>query len=324
MEAPEPRARENWVVVKVHSAPLCTEYKAFVAGTPGAFLGHEAAGEVVEVAQPGRVRVGDRVVVMPTYPCGRCELCVAGDYIHCEQGVGVAAFTGSQEGSATLAQYLLKPDWLLPRIPDDLTYAQASLACCAVGPSFGAMQRMQVVASDTVLITGLGPVGLGAVVNGSFRGARVIGVETNAWRADLARTLGAELVVDPREPDALTRVREVTGGRGPSCGLDCSGSPAAHRFLLDAVRRCGRIAFVGECSAETPLRVSPDMIRKGLSLFGSWHYNLAEFGGVIDVVRRAPHLDRLVSHTFPLSHIQEAFETLAGQHTGKVLLQPWG
>src|SRR5690349_9075626 len=91
--APEPRARENWAVVKVHVAPMCTEYKAFLAGIPGEYLGHEAAGEVVEVAQPGRVKVGDRVVVMPLYPCGACPLCVSGDYIHCQRPVSVAEFT---------------------------------------------------------------------------------------------------------------------------------------------------------------------------------------------------------------------------------------
>src|SRR5215213_1974039 len=73
---------ENWVVVKVHAAPMCTEYKTFLAGTPNAVLGHEAAGEVVAVAQPGRVNVGDRVVAMPLYGCGRCALCLSGDYIH--------------------------------------------------------------------------------------------------------------------------------------------------------------------------------------------------------------------------------------------------
>src|SRR5687767_3329496 len=113
IDAPEPRPRENWVVVKVHVAPRCTEYKAILEGRPAEFLGHEAAGEVVEVAQPGRVAVGDRVVVQPLYGCGRCALCVAGDHIHCEQAMDVAAFTGSREGSATMAQYLVKPDWLL-------------------------------------------------------------------------------------------------------------------------------------------------------------------------------------------------------------------
>ena len=65
IDLPEPQAKDNWVVVKVHTAPMCTEYKAWLAGAPTQTLGHEAVGEVVEVAQPGKLRVGDRVVVMP-------------------------------------------------------------------------------------------------------------------------------------------------------------------------------------------------------------------------------------------------------------------
>ena len=76
VETPDPQARGEFVVVKVHAAPMCTEYRAFTAGQMYQPFGHEAAGEVVEVAQPGRVKVGDRVVVMPQLPCGRCALCL--------------------------------------------------------------------------------------------------------------------------------------------------------------------------------------------------------------------------------------------------------
>ena len=137
VDAPDPRPIENWALVKVHAAPMCTEYKAFVHGDKADFLGHEAAGEVVEIAQPGRVKVGDRVVVMPQYPCGKCPLCVSGDYIHCEQCVDFAAFTGGPEGSATYAQYLLKPDWLLPAIitgvPTSAGRVAARLAAWGLG-----------------------------------------------------------------------------------------------------------------------------------------------------------------------------------------------
>src|SRR5947209_13164996 len=111
VEVPDPQPKEDWAVVKVHAAPMCAEYKAFVAGQKVDRLGHEAAGEVVAVAQPGRVKEGDRVVVMPLYACGRCELCMAGDYIHCEDNADFVRFVGTTEGSATMAQYLLKPSW---------------------------------------------------------------------------------------------------------------------------------------------------------------------------------------------------------------------
>jgi L-iditol 2-dehydrogenase len=323
VEVPVPQAKENWALVKVHATPMCTEYKMFVAGHEAAFLGHEAAGEVVEVAQPGRVKVGDRVVVMPQMPCGVCALCVAGDYIYCQHTVDTTVFTGSPEGGATYAQYLLKPDWLLPQIPEGVSYDQASLALCALGPSFGAFDEMNVGAFDTVLITGAGPVGLGAVVNAAFRGARVIVVESVPYRVERAKQLGAEVVIGPADPTALAQIRDLTGGRGVDKALDCSGVPAAQRFCIDAARRRGEVAFVGECHDPVEIRVSPDMIRKGLTLRGSWHYNLSLYPQIMHVIQTSPAIGALISHTFGMSDIQQAFEVSASQQCAKIILHPW-
>jgi L-iditol 2-dehydrogenase len=329
IEVPEPQPLDDWVVVKVTVAPMCTEYKGWLGGWQTQNLGHEAVGEVAAVARPGRHKVGDRVVVMPQYPCGRCALCVAGDYIHCEHCVDVAAYTGSPWGTATYAQYVIKPDWICVPIPDDLSDEQAGLALCALGPSMGAFDGTGasagcgVGAFDTVLVTGLGPVGLGGVVNAVYRGARVIAVESNPYRANLARELGAETVLDPRDEDLPGQVRALTAGRGADVGLDCSGSPQAHRLLIDAARRRGTVVFVGESGGDTVLHVSPDLIRKGLSVKGSWHYNLNLYPKIVEVVRHSPVAGKLITHTFGMSAITEAFETLAGQQTGKVLLKPW-
>jgi L-iditol 2-dehydrogenase len=324
IETQTPRAQENWVVVKIHTAPMCAEYKNFLAGRPSTHNGHEAAGEVVEVAQPGRVKVGDRVVVMPQYPCGKCALCLAGDYIFCQHTVDFAQFTGTRDGSATMAQYLLKPDWLLVPIPDEISYDHASLACCGLGATFGAFERLATTAFDTVLITGLGPVGLGGVINARVRGARVIGVEANPWRAQRALDLGAETVIDPRDDTALAQILALTGGRGVDQAGDCSGVVAAHRLCIDATRRLGKVAFVGESGADTPLRISPDMIRKGLTLFGSWHYNLKDTPKIMRIIaEHGPLLDQLISHRFPLAQIQAAWETQVAGTCAKVLLKPW-
>ncbi|MBK36723.1 MAG: alcohol dehydrogenase [Gemmatimonadetes bacterium] len=323
VDAPDPVARENWVVLKVHASPMCTEYKGFMAGRPSVSLGHEAAGEVVEVAQPGRVAVGDRVVAMPQYPCGTCALCVSGEYIHCQESVNFSEFTGEGEGRATMAQMMLKPDWILPPIPDDISYDHASMACCGLGPTFGAQERMDVHPGEILMITGLGPVGLGGVVNGSDRNARVIAVDTNEWRRKKALDLGAEVAFSPDQ--ALEGIRDLTSGLGVDAAVDCSGAPAAHRLGIDGVRRRGRVAFVGECSEDTVIRISPDMIRKGITLHGSWHYNLSLFPRLMGAVRRNPDkLETLISHRFDMANVQDAFELQTSGECAKVLLRPWG
>jgi L-iditol 2-dehydrogenase len=324
-EGPDPKAKEDWVVVKVHSAPMCTEYKAFEGGHNHDHFGHEAAGEVIEVAQPGKVKVGDRVVVMPTSPCGKCEYCLSGEYIHCQDMVNFQEYHGSRDGSATMAQLLVKQDWMLVPIPDGVSYDHAGMACCGLGPTFGAFQSMEVDNYDTVLITGLGPVGLGGIVNACYRGARVIAVDSNKWRAEKALELGAEVVIDPTHDDALQQILNLTkNGRGVDKSVDCSGVVAAHRLCIDATKRKGQIAFVGESGADTPLRISPDMIRKGLTLIGQWHYNMADTIRMMDmIVDLGDELDKLISHRFPIGQIQEAWETQLSGECAKVILKPW-
>lgn len=323
VEVPDLQPKEDWVVVKVMAAPMCTEYKLFVSGQRAEYLGHEAAGEVVAVAQPGRVKVGDRVVVQPLHGCGTCRLCVSGDYIHCQSAPSFEAIFGTREGSATYAQYLLKPSWLLSPIPEGVPYDLAALACCGLGPTFGACERMNVSAFDTVLITGLGAVGLGGVVNAKFRGARVIGVDAIPYRAEYARRLGADHIINPTAPDALEQIMALTEGRGVDAAMDCSGVVAAQRLCVDAVRRRGQVAFIGESQEAMPLRISPDMLRKGISLHGVWHYNLALFPKVMHVIQHSGVVQDLISHTFPMSRVQEAFEVSASHECAKIILHPW-
>ncbi|MHC4592460.1 MAG: zinc-dependent alcohol dehydrogenase [Planctomycetota bacterium] len=322
-DRPDPRARGEFVVVKIYTVPMCTEYKGYSAGHAWDSIGHEAAGEVVEVAQPGKVEVGDRVVVMPLYPCGLCALCLTGDYIHCESCLDPLKECGCEAGTATYAQYLLKQDWLLIPIPDDMSYEHASMACCGLGPTFGAMQLMRVDAFDTVLVTGMGPVGLGGIVNAVYRGARAIGVERHPYRAALAKKLGAATVLNPDDQDVLDQVRDLTDRLGVDKAIDCSGAPEAQRLLIDAARRKGHVAFVGE-AGDLNIKVSNDMIRKGLTLHGAWHYNLGDVPRLMQVVRgSAELLDRMITHTFPMSEVQAAWELQLTGNCGKVILKPW-
>ncbi len=315
IDVEKPKLQEGWALVKIHACPMCTEYKVFTQGGEHCNLGHEAAGEVVEVAPGSKVKVGDRVVVMPQYPCGECEYCVSGDYIHCEHTLDYHA--------GTYSQYIAKPSWILPKIPDGVPYEKASLALCGLGPSLGAFERMGVDAFSTVLITGLGPVGIGAVINAKYRGAKVIAVEMNEYRIKLAKELGADHIIDPMNENAVKEIKALTDGKGPDYGIDCSGVVAAHRLQIDSVKRLGKVAFVGECGQETPIRISQDLIRKGISLMGSWHYNLNVYPKIMHIIQNFPLLDKFITHVYPMSQIQEAFEMSASQNNAKIILKPW-
>ncbi len=324
IEKPKPNVKDDFVVIKIQAAPMCTEYKSYKNGTLTDCLGHEAVGEVVEVARPGKVKVGDRVVVMPQYPCGTCSLCLAGEYIHCRNNINVETETGNITGTATYAQYMIKQDWLLLPIPAEMSYEHAGMACCGLGPTFGAMQLMQVDAFDTVLITGMGPVGLGGVINATYRGARVIAVESHPFRQRLAEQLGAEFAIDPNDTDALGKVMEFTDGIGVDKALDCSGVPGAQRFLIDAARRKGQMAFVGVGDGDLIVHDWSDMITKGLTLLGSWHWNLADMPRIMQVIRESgDKIDTQITHTFPMSRVQDAWDLQLTGNCGKIILKPW-
>ena len=323
VELPDPQPKADWALVKVYASALCTEYKAYVAGHEMPSPGHEGAGEVVAVAQPGPVDVGDRVVILPQYPCGKCALCMSGDYIYCQDTYDFQEFVGSPGGSGTFAHYTLKPAWLLPKIPEGVTYAQATMAIDGIGASFGAFQAINVSALDTVLITGLGPVGLGAVANARFRNARVIGVELAPWRKEHALAMGAEIILDPADPDIRQKILDLTDGLGVDCAVDCSGRVEAERLCIDATRRRGRVAFVGECRDNLTIQVSPDLIRKGLTVVGNWLYNRADYPKVMQVIAESPLIDLLISHQMPMSRIQEGFELLAKGESAKIVVDPW-
>jgi L-iditol 2-dehydrogenase len=323
-EVPEPIPKENWVKVKVLAAPLNTDTGD--GGEEEEFGGrnHAAAGEVVEVAQPCRVRPGDRVVVQPGLACGRCEWCLSGHFIHCSNGVDFEAFTGSASGGVALAHYLLKPDWLLLPIPEDIPYELAVLAVGGVGPSFAACEAMAIGAFETVLVIGLGPVGLGGVVNAVFRGARVVAVESNPYRARLAQELGAEMVWNPAERDCLEAIREMTEGRGVDACLECSGTPEGQSLCGEAARIRGQIAFVGESpSSSISLAISRHLRRKGLRLHGIWHYPIPAFPRVLQVIRDSPVIGKMITHLFSLDEIPKALETQAGGQCGQILVRPW-
>ena len=327
VDAPKPKAAENWVVVKIHAAPMCTEFKTYVSGGDAPYLGHEAAGEVVEVAQPCRVKVGDRVVVMPQTPCGQCELCLDGEYIHCQDTVTAPPQPGGEEGRATMAQFMLKQDWVLAPIPDDISYDHASMACCGLGPTFRRGAESEARRGRHTVDHRSGPGGAGR--RGQRHASR--GQGTRGRNQQLPGRKGAG--VGRHRGDRPDRPGRVCKGRWRSPGtaagvdhsIDCSGVVAAHRFCIDATRRKGTVSFVGESGQnETPVRVSADLLRKGLSLHGSWHYNMADTPQILRVIAaNSGKLDKLISHRFPLARVADAWALQATGACAKVLLKPW-
>ena len=209
-------------------------------------------------------------------------------------------------------------------IPDDMSYDHASMACCGLGPGWNAMQTMQVSGTDSVLVSGLGPVGLGTVINAVYRGARVIGLARNSYRSQLAQQLGAEAVLNPEKDDVVAEVRALTGGMGASKSVETSGQSRYMDLLMEATRRQGHLAFVGE-SGDYTIQISDGMIRNGLHLHGIWHWNLSDAHDMLKMVSDVgDSLDRVITHHFPFSQIEDAWRLQMSGTCGKVMVHPHG
>lgn len=321
-ERQNPQAAGDVVKVEILVAPMCTEWQSWRAGKPGHELGHEAVGVVVDAASSRRLKAGDRVIAMPHWGCGKCPACLSGEHIHCTDQRDLLAETGSSCGLGGYAQYLLKPDYLLYPVPDDIETDHAAMALCALGPSFTAMERMQLSPGDTLVVSGCGAVGLGAIVNARTIGARVIALELHPFRTDLARALGAEHVLDPRAPDLIEQVRNLTGGHGADAAIETSNNEAAPPVVLELVRARGRLGFVTWSGALPVNRITG----KGVDIFGCWHWNHDQAGErMMQRVREArPLLDKLVTHRFALTDVSDAFALQETGRCGKVLLYPNG
>ena len=322
VEEAEPFATDDIVKVQLRVIPMCTEFKGYAAGERTNRLGHEASGTVVDAGRSHRVRAGDRVVVMPQNGCGRCRYCTSGEHIYCANQRDVLAETGSTYGTSTFADFIIKPDWLLLPVPADMSLRHAAMACCALGPSFNATKAMRLTATDTFLVVGCGPVGLGAVINGVCRGARVVALDVNHYRLKLAEQLGAVMGIDASDPSAVNEILSLSNDDGVDAVFDSTGVPEAIELVEQVVHPLSRASFV-----VLGRQVKLDrLVQKGLEVRGCWHWNhQRDASEMFEVIRRSEDsLNTLVTHSFPLDQVEEAFRVQLSGRCGKVLLFPFG
>jgi L-iditol 2-dehydrogenase len=316
-EVPDPVAHDEWVVVKIESTPICgSDKNAFYSETPIRTAGHEGAGIVVSVDKSSLLKVNDRVILNPLAGCGICRYCRSGQYIYCPNKHG--------HFNTHFAEYVLVQDFVCTPLPDDISYDIGAMACCALGPAFSSIKRLHVAGFDNLLITGLGPVGMGAVVLAKFLGAQVIAVESIPFRKNLALELGADVVLNPTDLEIMSKIRQAQGKAPLLKAIECSGNEKAERLCIDSMEPLGCISFIGQNHNPFTIYPSEDFINKGLTLMGTWHYNLIDFEDMYAVLRRIRNIDKLITATYGFDEVQEAFERFLQGDACKVILRPWG
>lgn len=318
-ELPDPEPEGSLVVVKIMASAICgSELGAY--RRPNSMehnSGHEASGIVWKTDNPKYLKEGDRVVLFAQSHCGRCEHCRAGYWILC-QNPSPRRYPGNH------SQYVLLDEELCLPLPDDISFEVGALLGDGIGTPYHAIRRLGINALDTVLICGQGPIGLSATLICRFLNAQVIAVDINDYRLELAKSIGADYAFNPQREDVLEAVKEITDGLGVDKAIDCTGKAEGELLALNAVKRRGKMAFIGENSIGVTINPSAQLIRKDLDVIGSWYFNASEYEDMIKIVRRGVPIERLITHRFPITEAQKAFETFASGKAAKVLIKPWG
>lgn len=327
---PDPTPGPGEVVVAMKASGMCGSdlhpYRAAgqsaaaalgLGGEGGPFIaGHEPCGVVV-ARGPGVAEndapTGQRVMIHHYRGCGRCPHCRGGWSQLCPNGFVVYGMTGH----GAHAPLMKVEAGTLVGLPDQLSFEEGAAISCGTGTAYGALKRLDVSGRDTLAVFGQGPVGLSATMLGRAMGARIIAVDVVPERLRLATELGADAVIDGREIDPVTSLRGLTRGEGIDAALDCTGHPDARRAAVHCVRTWGRVCFVGEGGTVT-LDVSPDLIRKQLTLLASWTFStVGQAECAAFVADRKIPLGRLLTHRFALAQAAEAYRLFDTQTTGK-------
>jgi len=218
-----------------------------------------------------------------------------------------------------MAPYILAEEKDLVLLPDELSYTDGAQVACGFGTVYEGLEKIGISGNDAVLVVGLGPVGLAALMLSRALGATtLIGTDTVPERLELAKQLGLADHVVPAGPDTVARVQELTGGSGVERAVDCSGADQGRQTAIRATRKWGRIVFIGEGGTVT-FNPSPDIIHDQKTIYGSWVTNIWRMEELVErLVRWGIHPEDLVTHRFPLERANDAYELMAGGKCGKV------
>jgi len=325
-DAAVPEPGHGQVLLKTKASTICGSdiraiYREHLGKGPEAYqnvvAGHEPAGQIIKCG-PGtkRFREGDRVVVYHISGCGVCMDCRQGYMISCTSEHR-AAYGWQRDGG--MAPYMLADEKDLVPLPDSLSYVDGAQVACGFGTVYEGLIKIGISGTDAVLVTGLGPVGLAALMIAKAMGAeKLYGMDISGYRRDLAMEKKLCDKVFGPDDDVTAEIMKLTDGRGVERAVDCSGHTDARQLAIRSAAKWGKIAFIGE-GGTVEFNPSPDIIHAQKSIYGSWVTSIWRMEELVEkLVRWNIHPEDLVTHQFPLKKADEAYRVMAEGRCGKV------
>ncbi|KGX86604.1 2,3-butanediol dehydrogenase [Pontibacillus litoralis] len=334
-EIPAPEATEGKVKIKVKSAGICgSDLHEYTVGPifipvgenhpvsqdkAPIVMGHEFAGEVVEVGEGvTKVKVGDNVTVEPLLYCGKCDACKQGRYNICES----VGFHGLAGGGGGFADYTTVDEHMVHKMPEGLSFEQGALVEPAA-VALHAVRLSKIKAGDTAAVFGAGPIGLLVIEALRAAGAsEIYAVELSEERAAKALEIGAKAVINPKEENVVEKLTELTAG-GVDVAFEVTGVPIVLQQCIDSTNHAGEtmIVSIWESGAEI---MPNNLVLKERSIKSTLAYRNV-FPAVMELMMQGYFpAEKLVTKRISLDEIvEEGFETLVNEKTQvKILVQP--
>ena len=311
---PIPRPRAGEVVIRVTLTTICGTDLHILKGEypvkPGLVIGHEPVGVIHEIGDGvAGYAVGDRVLVGAITPCGQCNFCLGGNLSQCGGALGGWKFGNTINGAQ--AEYLLVPHAQanLAKIPDELTDEQVVLLSDIASTGISAAESADLQIGDMVAVFAQGPIGLCATAGAKLKGASlIIAVESDPMRAEMAKRMGADVVLDFTHQDVVEQIKGMTAGRGVDVAIEALGTQGTFENALKVLRPGGTLSSLGVYSGK--LTLLGEAFAAGL---GDHKIVTTLCPGGKERMRRLIRMVRhgrldltpLLTHTFPLERIAE-------------------
>ncbi len=327
-EVPVPVPGPGEVLIKVKTVSICgTDYHIYSWDRwaqsrikPPLIVGHELAGHVVQLGQGVNcLNEGDFVSAECHIVCAQCTQCSLGQAHVCANTTIIGV-----DVPGCFAEYMVMPEanvWVnAPDLPAEWASVQDPL-----GNAIHSVLSGEIV-GKTVAVLGAGPIGLMSIQVARATGAAAVAVsEVNSYRMDMARRLGADLVVDPTRQDPVARVRELFPG-GADVVLEMAGHPDAVTQSLKMVRAGGRVSMLGIPAQDISIDVANDIVFKGIEIHGiagrqmwrTWHQMAGLLrSGLVD-------LDQIITHRMPWEEFDRGMKLMGEGTSGKIVLTVTG
>ncbi|MEX2580556.1 MAG: galactitol-1-phosphate 5-dehydrogenase [Verrucomicrobiales bacterium] len=328
-DVPDPKRAANEVVVAVKACGICGSDIHGMDGSSGrrippVIMGHEAAGEIVEVGDAvSGWKVGDRVTFDSTVYCGECEACRSGRVNLCPERNVLGVSCDDYRRHGAFAEYVTVPQHILYALPDHVPFEQAAFAE-PVSVALHAVNRVPLKPGDSAVVVGAGLIGLLVVQALKAKGAgTVVAVDLDEKRLAMAKELGADAALLSGD-DVPAKVRELIGNEdGADVAMEVVGFGPTLKTAVESVRKGGSVGCVGNLQAEVPFPLQAVVTRE-LSLYGSCASAGEYADAVAAVASGAVKVEPLISAVADLEDGSEWFHRLHKNEDGllKVILRP--